>query len=124
MDPEKRKRLEAAGWVFGDAADFVGLRPTVAHPLEVGTRILSTRSVLCCPDDPKCPVRTGPNVVGVVESADEPIPTAPERGWCYQVRFVDETSGNPGVWACLDQFGDLDDPERFRILGSSEEVST
>ena len=29
MDPEKRKRLEAAGWVFGDAEDFVGLRPTV-----------------------------------------------------------------------------------------------
>ncbi|WP_406694583.1 helix-turn-helix domain-containing protein [Singulisphaera sp. Ch08] len=25
MDPEKRKRLEAAGFKFGDAADFLGL---------------------------------------------------------------------------------------------------
>jgi hypothetical protein len=25
MDPEKRKALEAAGWRFGDAADFLGM---------------------------------------------------------------------------------------------------
>lgn len=32
MDPEKKKRLGAAGWVFGDAEDFLG-SPTVGDPL-------------------------------------------------------------------------------------------
>ena len=25
MDPEKQKALEAAGWLFGDAADFLAM---------------------------------------------------------------------------------------------------
>ncbi len=27
MDSKKRKKLEAKGWVFGDAGDFLGLTP-------------------------------------------------------------------------------------------------
>lgn len=89
---------------------------STTHPLPVGSRIQSVRGLLCCPDDRRCPWKTAPGAVGVVESADEPIPTAPERGWCYQVHFVDGVSGPQGVWACLDQFGDLDDPTRYRVL--------
>jgi DNA-binding XRE family transcriptional regulator len=35
MDPEKRKRLEAAGFKFGDAADFLGLTETERQIVEV-----------------------------------------------------------------------------------------
>lgn len=37
MDPEKQKRLEAAGWRFGDAAEFLGL--SEEEKLEVDRRI-------------------------------------------------------------------------------------
>jgi hypothetical protein len=32
MDPVKRKALEAAGWRFGDAADFLGLTDEERRP--------------------------------------------------------------------------------------------
>ena len=48
MNAEKRKRLEAAGWKFGSAADFLNLTPaeesyielklTLAHELEAKRR--------------------------------------------------------------------------------------
>ncbi len=35
MDPAKRARLEAAGWRFGDAADFLELTPEEAAFIEL-----------------------------------------------------------------------------------------
>ena len=35
MDSKKRKRLEAKGWVFGDAADFFGLTPEEARYIDL-----------------------------------------------------------------------------------------
>jgi ribosome-binding protein aMBF1 (putative translation factor) len=35
MNIEKRKRLEAAGWVSGDAADFLGMSPEEARLLKI-----------------------------------------------------------------------------------------
>jgi ribosome-binding protein aMBF1 (putative translation factor) len=35
MDSKKRKRLEAAGWTFGNAEDFLGMSPEEASYLEV-----------------------------------------------------------------------------------------
>jgi DNA-binding XRE family transcriptional regulator len=35
MDAAKRKRLEAAGWKVGDAADFLGLTPAEIELVEV-----------------------------------------------------------------------------------------
>ncbi len=35
MDSKKRKRLEAAGWTFGNADDFLGMTPEAAAYLEV-----------------------------------------------------------------------------------------
>ena len=35
MDSKKRKRLEAAGWTFGNPEDFLGMSPEEASYLEV-----------------------------------------------------------------------------------------
>ena len=35
MDSKKKKRLEAQGWVFGDAADFFGLTPEEARLIDL-----------------------------------------------------------------------------------------
>ena len=35
MDSKKKKRLEAKGWVFGDAADFFGLTPEEARLIDL-----------------------------------------------------------------------------------------
>ncbi|RLA48343.1 MAG: transcriptional regulator [Gammaproteobacteria bacterium] len=35
MDSKKRKKLEAKGWVFGDAADFLGLTPEEARLIDL-----------------------------------------------------------------------------------------
>jgi ribosome-binding protein aMBF1 (putative translation factor) len=35
MNTEKRKRLEASGWVSGDAADFLGMSPEEARLLKI-----------------------------------------------------------------------------------------
>lgn len=35
MDPEKRKRLESAGWKVGDTADFLELTPEEAEFIEM-----------------------------------------------------------------------------------------
>lgn len=35
MNPEKRQRLEAAGWSIGDASDFLGLSPEEAAFIEL-----------------------------------------------------------------------------------------
>ncbi len=35
MDSKKRKRLEAKGWVFGDAADFFELTPEEARLIDL-----------------------------------------------------------------------------------------
>jgi ribosome-binding protein aMBF1 (putative translation factor) len=35
MDSKKRKRLEAAGWTFGNAEDFLGMSPEEAAYLEI-----------------------------------------------------------------------------------------
>ncbi len=35
MDSKKRKKLEAKGWVFGDASDFFGLSPEEARFIEL-----------------------------------------------------------------------------------------
>ena len=35
MDSKKRKRLEAAGWTFDNAEDFLGMSPEEASYLEV-----------------------------------------------------------------------------------------
>ena len=34
MDSKQRKRLEAAGWTFGNAEDFLGMSPEEASYLE------------------------------------------------------------------------------------------
>ena len=39
MDSEKRKRLETAGWVVGNASDFLGLTPVEAELVELKTRL-------------------------------------------------------------------------------------
>jgi transcriptional regulator with XRE-family HTH domain len=39
MDPEKRKRLEAAGWQFGDAEDFLELTPTERRLVDLGVKL-------------------------------------------------------------------------------------
>lgn len=39
MDSEKRKRLETAGWVVGNASDFLGLTPAEAELVELKTRL-------------------------------------------------------------------------------------
>lgn len=43
MDPEKRKRLEAAGFKFGDAADFLGLSEAERQIVEL--RVYLARAV-------------------------------------------------------------------------------
>ncbi len=35
MDSKKRKKLEAKGWVFGDASDFLGLSPEETRFIEL-----------------------------------------------------------------------------------------
>ena len=35
MDSKKKKRLEAKGWVFGDAADLFGLTPEEARLIDL-----------------------------------------------------------------------------------------
>jgi hypothetical protein len=35
MEPAKRQRLEAAGWIVGDASDFLGLSPEEAAFIEL-----------------------------------------------------------------------------------------
>jgi len=35
MDSKKKKKLEAKGWVFGDAADFFGLTPEEARLIDL-----------------------------------------------------------------------------------------
>ena len=35
MNPEKRKRLDAAGWAVGNASDFLGLNPAEAELVEL-----------------------------------------------------------------------------------------
>ncbi|PJA73602.1 transcriptional regulator [bacterium CG_4_9_14_3_um_filter_65_15] len=35
MDSKKRKKLEAKGWVFGDAADFLDLSPEEARLIDL-----------------------------------------------------------------------------------------
>ncbi|MCK9994664.1 MAG: helix-turn-helix transcriptional regulator [Candidatus Krumholzibacteria bacterium] len=35
MDSKKRKKLEAKGWVFGDAADFLSLTPEEARLIDL-----------------------------------------------------------------------------------------
>jgi DNA-binding XRE family transcriptional regulator len=35
MDSKKRKKLEAKGWVSGDAADFLGLTPEEARLIDL-----------------------------------------------------------------------------------------
>ena len=35
MDSKKKKKLEAKGWVFGDAADFLGLTPEEARLIDL-----------------------------------------------------------------------------------------
>ncbi len=35
MDSKKKKKLEAKGWVFGDAADFFGLSPEEARLIDL-----------------------------------------------------------------------------------------
>ena len=48
MDPDKRKRLEAAGWEFGDAADFLELtdaeRRLVALRSQLGAAVRRLRT--------------------------------------------------------------------------------
>ncbi|WP_144876455.1 helix-turn-helix domain-containing protein [Hyella patelloides] len=39
MDAEKRKQLEAAGWVVGNTSDFLGLTPAEAELVELKTRL-------------------------------------------------------------------------------------
>lgn len=39
MDTEKRKRLETAGWVVGDASDFLGLSSAESELVELKTRL-------------------------------------------------------------------------------------
>ena len=39
MDAEKLKRLETAGWVVGDASDFLGLSPAESELVEIKTRL-------------------------------------------------------------------------------------
>lgn len=39
MDSEKRKRLENAGWTFGDTSDFLGLTPAEAEMVELKVRL-------------------------------------------------------------------------------------
>ena len=38
MDSEKRKRLENAGWTFGDTSDFLDLTPAEAEIVEFKVR--------------------------------------------------------------------------------------
>ena len=35
MDSKKKKKLEAKGWVFGNAADFLGLTPEEARLIDL-----------------------------------------------------------------------------------------
>ena len=42
MNAEKRKRLEAAGWRFGSAADFLGLTPEEEAYVELKLRLADT----------------------------------------------------------------------------------
>ncbi|MGK7892890.1 MAG: helix-turn-helix domain-containing protein [Xenococcus sp. (in: cyanobacteria)] len=39
MDSEKRKRLEAAGWVVGNASDFLGLNPAETELVELKVQL-------------------------------------------------------------------------------------
>ena len=39
MDIEKRKRLENAGWIVGDAKDFLNLSPAESELVELKTRL-------------------------------------------------------------------------------------
>lgn len=39
MDSEKRKRLEAGGWVIGDASDFLSLTPVETELVELKVRL-------------------------------------------------------------------------------------
>jgi DNA-binding XRE family transcriptional regulator len=42
MNAEKRKRLEAAGWRFGSAADFLGMTPEEEAYVELKLRLADT----------------------------------------------------------------------------------
>ena len=39
MDAQKRKRLETAGWVVGNASDLLGLSPAETELVELKTRL-------------------------------------------------------------------------------------
>lgn len=48
MDPEKKKRIEAAGWKVGDAADFLELTDVERQIVEV--RLALSRAVRAAPE--------------------------------------------------------------------------
>lgn len=43
MDAERKKKLEAAGWKFGDYADFLGMTPEEKAVVEI--RLAATREM-------------------------------------------------------------------------------